>query len=154
MCHMDEKKSPLELKILYLGIGFLFLQELVLWFLCPLDLCGVDDLELEGLILPHQWEWSFWGRSPEVRGSPEDRQEPPSPPSPFCVSVSGLVHATEGRGNVILELNFCWDLQKAEEIDSHVVLPLYCDCLSFYLQQFQLWFTQLHHNGIFVKFGY
>lgn len=78
--------------------------------------------------MPHQRECSFWVRSTEVGVSPEDRWEPPSSPSPPCGSVSGLVLASEGRGNVILELTFLLRYPKAKDIDSNVVLPLYCDC--------------------------
>lgn len=64
MCHMDQKKkSPLELKNLYLGITFLFFQELVSLTFMRSELRRGDDLQREGLILPHHVK-AVSGRDP------------------------------------------------------------------------------------------
>lgn len=58
-CHMDEKKSLLELKILYLGMTFLFLQELVFLTLVPSRFGGPDSVSL---VRMHFLGKIYWGQ--------------------------------------------------------------------------------------------
>lgn len=74
MCRMDEKKSLLELKILYLGITFLFLQELVsltlvasrfMWGWWP-ETGGPDSASLVGMQVLGKICWGQrqpWGQA-------------------------------------------------------------------------------------------
>lgn len=96
---------------------------------------------------------SGWGPPRSEAVLRTDRNLPCHPALSVGLSL-GLRLLVRGEAMSFRSSLFCWDIPKAEEIDSNVVLPLYCDYLSFYLQQFQLWFAKLHHNGIFIKFGY
>lgn len=68
MCHMDEKKNLLELKILYLGITFLFLWELVSLTLVPSrftwgwwpETGGPDSASLVGMQFLGKIYWGQW----------------------------------------------------------------------------------------------